>query len=296
MRIIQFLPGDRKRERQFLEMVFNIYRDIPQWVPPLSWDARKPLSKNNPFFQHSRAAFFLALSKQEDAIGRLIVLENRNYNHHNKEKTAFFWLFECIDDPEVASALFESGFRWARSQRLDRITGPKGFTALDGAGLLVEGFEHRPAFGLPYNPAYYPQLIEAAGFHPIGDTVSGYLPAGTQLPEKVIRVADLVQKRRGLTIAQLNSRKDLRALVPKLKDLYNNALGGTTGNVPLTDQEAQAMASQMLWFADPQLIKIVMKDEEPVGFLFAYPDRISEKKIKSTRYILPFNADLSPSK
>jgi hypothetical protein len=32
------------------------------------------------------------------------------------------------------------------------------------------------------------------------------------------------------------------------------------------------MADQLEWFADPGLIKIVMKGEELVGFLLAYPD------------------------
>jgi len=60
------------------------------------------------------------------------------------------------------------------------VIGPKGFTALDGMGLLVEGFEHRPALGIPYNPAYYARLLESAGFTPAGDTVSGYLHRSTQ--------------------------------------------------------------------------------------------------------------------
>ena len=57
-----------------------------------------------------------------------------------------------------------------------------------------------------------------------------------------------------------------------MKDLYNNSLGGTQGNVPLTDEEAKTLADQLLWFADPNLIKIIYKENEPVGFLFAYPD------------------------
>jgi hypothetical protein len=32
------------------------------------------------------------------------------------------------------------------------------------------------------------------------------------------------------------------------------------------------MASQLLWLADPKLIKLVMKGNRPVGFLLAYPD------------------------
>jgi hypothetical protein len=57
-----------------------------------------------------------------------------------------------------------------------------------------------------------------------------------------------------------------------LRALYNGALEGTTGNVPLTDDEAKAMADQIVWFADLRLVKIVFEDDEPVGFLFAYPD------------------------
>jgi hypothetical protein len=60
--------------------------------------------------------------------------------------------------------------------------------------------------------------------------------------------------------------------VPIFRDLYNAALGGTSGSVPLSEEEAQGIADQMLWFADPRLIKVVMKGDEPVGFLFAYPD------------------------
>ncbi len=37
-------------------------------------------------------------------------------------------------------------------------------------------------------------------------------------------------------------------------------------------EEVQAIARQMVALADPRLIKILYKAEEPVGFLFAYPD------------------------
>jgi hypothetical protein len=61
------------------------------------------------------------------------------------------------------------------------------------------------------------------------------------------------------------------AILPRLQELYNASLGGTTGNVPLTDDEVKTLADQMKWFADPRLIKVLMKDDNPVGYLFAYP-------------------------
>lgn len=273
MKIIQFDPANRYRVQQFLDLPFRIYQNIEQWVPPLESDARQVFDeRKNPFFHHSQAAFYLAVTEDGSPIGRLAVLDNRNYNDYNHERTAFFHLFECFEDQHAARELFSAGFEWARHQDLDNIVGPKGFSALDGLGLLVKGFEHRPAFGIPYNPPYYAGLVEAAGFTPLNDIVSGYLSTDIQLPEKYHRVSELVQQRRGLKIARFRNKSDLRRIVPKLKEMYNQAVVGTTGNVPLTEAEMKLVENQLIWFADPMLIKIIMKDDAPVGFLFAYPD------------------------
>jgi hypothetical protein len=165
--------------------------------------------------------------------------------------------------------------------------GPKGFTPLDGAGLLVEGFEHRPAFGQPYNPGYYPSLIEAQSFRTHRELVSGYMGADTVFPEHIHQLSERIQKRRGLHIARYTRRKDLRALVPYLRELYNNSLSGVRENVPLNDEEVAAMADQLLWFSDPRLVKIVMKDDNPVGFLLAYPD-VSAALKKTHGRLFPF--------
>jgi len=287
MHITHIALANKKQADDFLRLPFSIYRDIPQWVPPLQMDERIRLDpKRFPFYKHSHAAFFIAYQK-DNPIGRLAVLDNRPYNEFNQESTAFFHLFECENNLEAAQGLFEAGFEWARSRGLKKMLGPKGFTPMDGFGLLVKGFQYRPAFGLPYNPDYYPTLIEACGFSPLRDAVSGYIGTNVQFPQRIHELAERIKTRRGLRIARYEKRADLRALVPKLKDLYNGALRGTAGNAPVSDDEANALANQMLWFADPKLIKIVMKDEEPVGFLLAYPD-VSTALQKTKGRLFPF--------
>ncbi len=272
MDIIQLNLSNKRHVRDFLAVPFRVYADIPRWVPPLEMDARLILdTKRHPFYRHSQAAFFLA-RKDGFPVGRLAVIDNRRYNDYNHSSTAFFYLFECENDPEIANGLFEAAFEWARSRGLNEILGPKGFTPMDGFGLLARGFEHRPAFGLPYNPSYYPGLVESQGFEAHSESVSGYLSADLQFPERIHELADRLRARRGLTIARCGSRKELRGLVDHLKGLYNGSLGEGSGTYPLTDEEVDGMAQQMLWLADPRLIKIVMKGEQPVGFLLAYPD------------------------
>jgi hypothetical protein len=287
MNISNINLNDRRQVRNFLGLPSRIYRDIPQWVPPLEGDERLRLNtKRYPFYKHSTAAFFLAC-QDETPVGRLAVLDNRRYNDYNHAKTAFFYLFECNPDPEAARGLFESAFDWARGRGLDRMVGPKGFTALDGLGLLVKGFELRPAMGLPYNPAYYPEFIEAQGFMKANEIVSGYLGEDIQFPERIHELAARIRERRGLQIARFRTRGDLRRMLSHLKALYNGALGGTSEGTPITDGEIKSLADQMLWFADPHLIKIVMKDEKPVGFLLAYPD-ISTALQKTKGRLFPF--------
>jgi len=272
LKILQLDTTHRRQVRQFLELPFRLYAHTPQWVPPLETDARRMLDrKRHPFYRNGQATFLLAL-RDSKVVGRLAVLDHQGYNQFNQERTAFFYLFECEQDLEASQALFERGVDWARNRGLDKMIGPKGFSVLDGFGMLVDGFEHRPAFGLPYNLPYYPELIEAAGFTKQGDSVSGYLDRRMDFPEKVHQVADLLKQKRGFSVAPCRSKSELRQIIPELKDLYNSSIEAAQGNVPLTDEEVRGLESQLLWFADPSLIKIIKKSDKTVGFLLAYPD------------------------
>lgn len=294
MDIIRVDPENKKLVDLFIELPFRIYKNIPEWVPPLVMEERSRFDvRNYPFYTHSQAVFFLALEGKK-ATGRLAVINNHHFNDHNHESTAFFYLFECENQPSTAALLFNAAFDWAKSQGLNKIVGPKGFTPLDGFGLLTRGFEYRPALGIPYNPSYYIDLLNGNGFELGSESVSGYLDTAMKFPSRIHELSERIQKRRGLTIAHFRNRKDLIAIIPKLKDLYNGALQGTTDGTPLTDSEARSIGSQILWFADPKLIKIVYHNDplnceqkKMVGFLLAYPD-ISGALQRRRGRIFPF--------
>lgn len=272
MHVVTLDYKNRAHRKLFLDLPYEIYHDNPYWVPPLASEIRLLLNPNkHPFYKHSNALFLLAF-QGESCIGRLAVLDNHRYNTFNKSKTAFFCLFECENEQLVAELLFQAAFDWAKSRGLNEMVGPKGFTPLDGFGLLTKGYEYRPAFGLPYNPPYYVELIEELGFKPNGECLSGYLGSNIEFPERIHELATRLRTRRGLTIISISNRRQLSQAVKYLEDLYNSSLEGTSGTYPLSKEEIETMTNQMLWLADPKLIKIIMKNERPVGFLLAYPD------------------------
>ncbi len=284
---------DAKQVNAFIQLPYKIYHNNSHWVPPLNSDIKYMLdSRKNPFYEHSKAIFLLVLDDNNQPVGRLACLINAQYNHYNQSKFAFFYLFESLYLPEASLQLFETAFDWARSEGMDSIAGPKGFSPSNGLGLLIEGFEHIPAYGVPYNPPYYSSLLEQAGFIKSTEILSGYIKAGIFVDEKIELIARRVKERRGLHIAQCNTRKDLRKLLPKLHNLYNDGSKGTEGgyphpNVPLTQEESKNIVNQFYKIADPKLLKLLMKDDQVVGYILAYPD-ISKALQRCKGHLFPF--------
>ena len=150
MRVRKINTAKRRDVHQFIDFPFDLYRENDQWVLPLVSDARRALNRDEHlFFQHSTADLFVAKGDGQ-TLGRIGAMDNRNYNDHQQASVAFFGFFDVVEDVEVAQALFDAAFGWARARGLDRMVGPRGLIGIDSGGVLVEGFEHRPAIGVTW--------------------------------------------------------------------------------------------------------------------------------------------------
>lgn len=281
----------RQEVERFVQFPFRLYLDCPQWVPPLVSSARKQLDRErHPFYHHSDADFFLAMVGTE-VVGRIAVLEPRKRNAYRGRRGAFFSLFETVDDIGVARALFAAAFDWARSRGLNEISGPEGFSAGDSLGLLVKGFEHRPAMGVTYNYAYYDGFVQESGFHKQTDYFSGYLPGNVELPERVFRIAEAVKKRRDFEVLRFRSKDELRAIAPRVVEAYNAAFSENREFVPITGEDAERIVERLISLTQPDLVKVVARGEEIVGFVLGFPD-VSRALQRCKGQLYPFGLPL----
>jgi GNAT superfamily N-acetyltransferase len=225
----------------------------------------------HPFYDHSDAEFFIALDGKT-TLGRLAAIKNNRYNEFNQSKTGFFYYFESIDSVGVSNALFDQAFQWARDQGLQDIYGPKGPLQGDSIGILVDGFEYLPAMGIAYNYPYYDNLVKSAGFEKEFDYFSARLTFIDDVSEKVKRISEKVKERRGFSVKKFTSKDELLAITEELRQVYNLAFGGSEGFSPITKAEIKVIAERLTSIADPRLIKLVYKDDQIIGFLFAYPN------------------------
>ena len=265
---------NKKAINEFVNFPFEIYKNIPQWVPPILSDIKVMIDPGkHPFYEHSDGQCFVA-RRDGKMVGRICAMENKPFNAYHGTHIAQFYLFECIDDQDVANALFERVFQWARERGLDEVVGPKGFSPFDGYGIQIEGFEHRQMMTMMnYNPEYYVRLVETLGFQKEVDFVSCYIPAASfKLPEKVHLVAQKVLEKGKFKVKTFPTTKDLKAWADRIGEAYNNTFVNNWEYYPLTKKEIDYTLQTLLTVADPKLIKIVLYEEKVVGFLLGFPD------------------------
>lgn len=278
-----------KKERlTFIRFPFDLYKDSDYWVPPFISEMDFTLNKEkNPLYNHVDADFLIA-EEDRNILGRIAIFENKVYNEINDSKVAFFYYFDSVNNPNVSNALFQSTSKWAKERGLDMITGPRGLYGGDGIGALVEGFEYMPAIGIAYNYPYYDDLFHQAGLSKHDDLLSGFLSTNEyELPERIHDLADRVKKRRGFSIKNYNSKAQIKEDALNIRDVINVSFEGTPGYTPVQDDEIETIVDHLLMIAEPELIKLVFKGEEIVGFLFAYPN-ISRGLQKAKGRLFPF--------
>ena len=280
---------NKKQVKRFVELPYRIYANCLQWVPPLNVDAYNQLNrKKHPFHEHSDVEFFLAARDGRD-VGRIAVIENRPFNTYHKTRKADFYLFECENDLEAATELFNTAFEWAKARELDVVVGPKGFGPLDGYGLLTFGHEHRQTMTmLNYNHAYYQQLVEAQGFEKEVDFISCYLPADKfKIPERVEKIAERVMQRGHLEVKKFKNKKELLSWADRIGTAYNDAFVNNWEYYPLSQREIDFVVENILTIADHRLMKIITHGDDVVGFLFAFYD-VSAALQRAKGKLLPF--------
>jgi hypothetical protein len=289
MKIRKLDIHSEKDVNQWVMFPFELYKDNKQWVPPLINGEKNILDPQvHPYYKHSTADFLVAEDDQGNTLGRIALMDNKKYNKYLNENNALFGYLEVVEDQDVANAIFETAFDWGRERGFDQIIGPNGLLSTQQTGILVEGFEHRPALNVPYNFPYYKKFIEDLGFEKDREVLSGYvhIPEAT-LPERVVRITEKVMKRAGFTVKTFSNKEEMRAMIKDAQHVMHEAFSAGHRYVKPTDEEFNYAAEDLIAIADPSLIKVIMKGNQIAGFLFAYHD-VSAGLQRAKGKLLPF--------
>jgi len=257
--------------KAFIDLPWKLYAGYPNWVPPLKKEVRRLLDPHrHPFWEFSERILFLA-RRGSEAVGRIVGIIDRHYNQVHDEKMGVWGFFECVDDPEVATALFASVETWVRQQGMTFLRGPLSPSMNNESGLLIEGFDYSPVVGMAYNPPYYLRLVEACGFTKEKDLLAFLIDGEYRLPDWMERLAERTAQKKGVRIRHVDP-KQMDAEFALIREIYNDSWSGNWGFVPLTDNEMRDIQKNVKPFADPGLVFFMYYDDEPAAVCVIFPD------------------------
>ncbi|NMC52545.1 MAG: GNAT family N-acetyltransferase [Chloroflexi bacterium] len=292
MPTIEIKPAQTARERHiFLTFPWKIYRRDPLWVPPLLPDRRKAIDpRRGVFFRRGGEAEFFIAWRSSQPVGTICCAVDHPSNRETGLQESVFGFFECIDDEDVARALFDHAAAWARQRGLRSITGPFHLDYEDSYGVLIEGRDRPPAILCGHTPAYYQAFFESYGFTPSrGDNIAFALDLNKPSPA-LERLAQGAQRAReqGHFIVRAARFTEWEAEIDRVHPLINAALAHLPDHRPWPREALQESFAPFKQIADPDLILFVEVQGKVVGFFPGVPN-LNEALIHANGLRYPWN-------
>lgn len=278
---IEEIPLADRRMRHFVVVPWHIHRGDPYWIPPLTGDLLGSrllgltglLTPAHPYHRTADVTHFLARSGPR-LVGRVSAAINHRFNDYHHTNLGFFGFYESIPDYAVTEALLDSARAWLVKWRVDAMRGPGGYsnaTHESHQAVLVHGFDTPPTVELTHNPPYYGEFLERYGLRKVKDYHAYWFASAQPHAPRLGRLVAAARSRRGIETRSLDMHR-LKEEVDKLVFIYNEAWASNWGFLPITKEEADALARSLKTIADPDLIRFAYVDGEPAAMIGIIPD------------------------
>ncbi len=287
-----------KQRKAFIRFPIDLYAGNEYYTPALTIDEKKIFKKNYVYNSTCDVVFYLAYKDGKPA-GRISGIIQRAANEKWRQKRARFTRFDCIDDQEVANALFDKIVSWARSKGMTEAVGPLGYSDLEREGLLIEfGFDQVATYEENYNYAYYQKLIENYGFVKDVDWLEYKLYRLTGDMEKMIRLSNRMLEKYKLRLVQAKSINEfIKKYVREFFEVIDKTYDKIYGTVPFTEEMMQMMIENFRMIARVKdIILVIDENERIVGFSILFPSIAKVVNKHHGRITLPFLIDFFKNK
>ena len=265
---------NKKLEKEFVMFPFGLYKDCDYWVPPIINEELEAMDKSkNPVFKNAEAEFYLAYDGGK-VVGRIAAIVNRvEIEEQKKNKLRFGW-YDTIDNIEVSKKLIEKVINFGKKRKLDFIDGPVGFSNMDKAGLLIDGYDELNTMITWYHYPYQKEHLKKLGFSKLAEWVEYKIKifSADEAPEKVKKFSKIIQQRYELKVLNFKSRKEIIPYVDKMFELLNVTYSNLQTYVTIKQYQIDFYKEKFIKYIHPDFIKCCLdKDGNLIAFLITMP-------------------------
>ena len=257
----------------FLDVPTKVYQNYPNWVPPIRSSIAKQLAPDSPFTEYGQFQQFIAVDSDSGApLGRIVAAINQRLIEQEAKNIGLFGYFECVEDFEVTQGLLETACQWLRDRGMIAVRGPINLSTHNSCFFLVDSFDSPPIMMMPYNPPYYPQFMEQAGWQRAKDAYAYDFPLDSSLSAKFAKGYRIACKS-GITFRPIHTKgegfeQDCRSLY----QLFTTAFANNWSSTPRTEEEFLEEARDLQQLVDPDIFPVAEDNGKMIGFWMGLPD------------------------
>ena len=264
----------KKNIKDFVMFPFELYKDCEYWVPPIINEEIDAMDTNkNPVFKNAEAEFYLAY-KDNKIVGRVAAIVNWvEIEEQKKNKLRFGW-YDTIDDVNVSKALMDKVLEFGKNRKLEFVDGPVGFSNMDKAGLLIEGYNELNTMITWYHYPYQKEHLKKLGFSKLAEWVEYKIKifSAEQAPEKVKKFSKIIQERYNLKVVNFKSTKEIIPYVDKMFELLNVTYSNLQTYVTIKQYQIDFYKEKFIKYIHPDFIKCCLDENDNlIAFLITMP-------------------------
>ena len=266
MPVSQIAPEDKRERKRFVMLEPKLFRDERLYVPPIASDVNKYLRGRSPFYEQMDYSLFVASNNRD--LARCAALINRRWQRDKGENAGFIGYFAAAPIAWAeAGEMLAAAERWLSERGADRVIAPFNGAAFHGLGALTNAFDEEPIFPYPWQPPYYPKLLESAGYRP---TYPFWVYDVDFSSERYRTVSHRALTDSRCTVRPLDKKHWVNEF-ETLRTVFNETFRDEWEFHKMTNPEFREVFDQFKPVLDPRTILFAEVDGEPAGFCFGMP-------------------------
>jgi len=288
---ITIRPVTTKADRKaFVDLPFRLYKDNPNWIPPLKDEAMGLITPGkNPFFEHAVAQLFLA-ERGGKVVGRISASIDHMWTPMPPEQGGGSdmgnWGYLDAEDKAVGDELIAAAEGWLKSKGVTRSMGPISMSIWEEPGLLIKGHDHPSTVMMGYDDPRYEAWVESWGYAKVKDLHTWDLDITREFPPLIQRIVAASEKNPRIRVRKVNKKK-FKEEAAIILGILNDAWSDNWGFVPFTESEIAFAGKKMKPIIFNDLVMVAEYDGEPVAFMMAWPD-LNEMQADLNGELFPF--------
>ena len=261
-------------DKVFCQVNADLNKFNPNYIRPLDNEVLQVFDPlKNKLFKDGNAKRWLLKNEAGQWIGRIAAFYYSKYKNKGTEfATGCCGFFDCINDIEAATLLFDTAKEWLKENGMEAMDGPVNFGDRDKWwGLMVEGFDKEPMYGMSFNPDYYQNLFEEYGFKNFYNQYYYRLNIFDELPPRFKERYEKFKSKADYQAKHLD-KKNLTKYAQDFVTIYNEAWAQHGEAKAITLEQIIKLFKTLSPIMDERVIWFAYYKEEPIAMFINIPD------------------------